>query len=277
MAKRLQDKIKNFRGTKQAARQATEDWMAGTTAGAVTRNNCNKRLPTFQLEPSVSGLKKTRVERNTREKKKPPSVASTSVQLTESILQVSPVARPSAGRAEATVDQLAEAAEVDDDCGYNDDDEIRQFDQLPASENEEDDDGILQIVTPRGKTSRELILDPTEVQLSVQQYETVIADYKERLVRAERQLRAISKTQLADKFMENEVRKYVKESLWKRCKFITCQETMDDCMDEVAGHFAIDGIKIDHWKNTYAHAVRDAINNRRNNTAQDLKREITGE
>jgi hypothetical protein len=55
---------------------------------------------------------------------------------------VSPVARPSAGRAEATVDQLAEAAEVDDDCGYDDDDEIRQFDELPASENEEDDDGI---------------------------------------------------------------------------------------------------------------------------------------
>ena len=34
-------------------------------------------------------------------------------------------------------------------------------------------------------------------------------------------------------------------------------------MDEVAGHFAIDGMKIDHWKNTYAHAVQDAINNRR--------------
>ena len=48
-------------------------------------------------------------------------------------------------------------------------------------------------------------------------------------------------------------------------------------MDEVAGHFAIDGMQIDHWKNTNAHAVRDAINNRRNNTAQDLKREVTGE
>ena len=72
MAKRLQDEIKNFRGTKQAARQATEDWMAGTTAGAVTRNNCNKLLPAFQLEPSVSGRKKTRVGRNTREKKHRP-------------------------------------------------------------------------------------------------------------------------------------------------------------------------------------------------------------
>jgi hypothetical protein len=42
------------------------------------------------------------------------------------------------------------------------------------------------------------------------------------------------KTNLAGKFLENEVRNYVKESLWKRWKFITCHETMDECMNEVA-------------------------------------------
>ncbi len=89
-------------------------------------------------------------------------------------------------------------------------------------------------------------------------------------------MRAISKTNLADKFMENEVRKYVKESLWKQCKFITCPETMGDCMAEVASQFAIPVEKREHWKTTYAHAVRDALNNRRNNTSQDLKKELAG-
>jgi hypothetical protein len=89
-------------------------------------------------------------------------------------------------------------------------------------------------------------------------------------------LRAISKTSLADRFMENEVRKYVKESLWKRCKFITCTETMSDCMNEVAAQFAIVGDKCEHWKSTYAHAVWDALNNQQNNTSQDLKKELSG-
>jgi hypothetical protein len=109
------------------------------------------------------------------------------------------------------------------------------------------------------------------------QYQSVIADYKERLLRAEGQVRAISKTSRADRFMDNEVRKYVKESMWKRCKFITCTETMSDCMNKVAGQFAIPpGNKREHWKNTYAHAVRDALNNCPNNTSQDLKRELSG-
>jgi hypothetical protein len=48
-------------------------------------------------------------------------------------------------------------------------------------------------------------------------------------------------------------------------------------MNEVAGQFAIPGNKREHWKNTYAHAVRNALNNRhRNNTSQDLKREFSG-
>jgi predicted transposase YbfD/YdcC len=47
-------------------------------------------------------------------------------------------------------------------------------------------------------------------------------------------------------------------------------------MNEVANHFAIAMEKREHWKSTYAHSVRDALNNRRNNTAQDLKKELAG-
>ena len=47
-------------------------------------------------------------------------------------------------------------------------------------------------------------------------------------------------------------------------------------MAEVASKFANTLDKRDHWKSTYAHAVRDALNNRRNNTSQDLKKELAG-
>jgi hypothetical protein len=82
---------------------------------------------------------------------------------------------------------------------------------------------------------------------------------------------------LADRFKENEVRKYVIESLWKRCKFITCTDTMSDSMNKVApGQFAIPGDKWKNWKSIYVHAVHDAINNHCNSTSQDLKRELSG-
>ena len=151
---------------------------------------------------------------------------------------------------------------------------------LMESEEEEEDVTDAQLVTPRSNkrpTPVESSQSPSlDAPTTIIQYQAIIRNYQAQLERAERQIRTISKTSLADKFLENEVRKYVKEGLWKRCKFITCRETMDECMNEVADQFAIDGNKREHWKSTYEHAVRDALNNRRNNTAQDLKKELIG-
>jgi hypothetical protein len=73
----------------------------------------------------------------------------------------------------------------------------------------------------------------------------------------------ISKTSLANKFLENKVRKHVKEGLWKRSKFIvTCRETMEECMNEVADQFAVEDKKREHSKSTYGLAVHYALNNR---------------
>jgi hypothetical protein len=66
---------------------------------------------------------------------------------------------------------------------------------------------------------------------TVKLYQAIIKNYQVQLLHAERQVKAISKTNIADKFLENKVRKYVKESLWKDCKFIRCRETMDECMN----------------------------------------------
>jgi len=68
----------------------------------------------------------------------------------------------------------------------------------------------------------------------------------------------------------------VKESLWKCCKFITCYDTMEECLNKVAAHFAIGDGKREQWKSTYEHDVHDALNHTRNNTAQDLKKELIG-
>jgi hypothetical protein len=144
-----------------------------------------------------------------------------------------------------------------------------------AMASDEQVDGVTEaqmVTTPSGFKQTPVVEEPTTVKL----YQAIIKNYQAQLLRAERQVRVISKTSHADKFLENKVRKYVKESLWKCCKFITCCETMDKYVNEVAEQFSIEGIKREHWKSTYEHAVRDALNNRRNNTAQDLKKELIG-
>jgi hypothetical protein len=153
-----------------------------------------------------------------------------------------------------------------DDCVVGIFDELHDSEVEDAYVQEVNDDKVL-MVTPTSK-QKKLSVSADEVVLTV--------EHKERLLRAERQIRVISKTTLADKFMENEVRKYVEESMWKCCKFITSNETMGDCMKEVSHQFAIAQDKCEHWKSSYAHAVPDALNNRQNNTCQDLKKELIG-
>ncbi len=221
MAKRIQKKIKQFRGEKRAIKQAADEWMAGSPDTETVAAKQPRMEPAFQLDVL-------------------PEINKTAAVQTD---------------------------DEEDDEGNAD---VGTYDLV-----ESEDEGAAmmeaQLVTPSAK--RPLAVD---VPTSVQQYKAIIKNYQAQLERAERQIRAISKTSLADKFLENEVRKYVKEGLWKRCKFITCRETMEECMNEVADQFTIDDKQREHWKSTYEHAVRDALNNRQNNTAQDLKKELIG-
>jgi hypothetical protein len=54
------------------------------------------------------------------------------------------------------------------------------------------------------------------------------------LVRAEQQVGAISKTRVADTFLEGQVRIWTKERLWKMCKFIMNDQTMHKVMLQYA-------------------------------------------
>jgi hypothetical protein len=89
--------------------------------------------------------------------------------------------------------------------------------------------------------------------------------------RAEQQVRNISKVKLADDFLIGQVRTWSKEVLWKQCKFITNHKTMSKVMRKAAKKFKVPEEETDHWMATYAHTVRDGLNQKRNAVAQDLR------
>lgn len=275
MAKRDMDKIKDFRGSKRAVQKETAEWLAGNIGSIPTRAG-RKRTPPFQVEaiaaltkkPKGKQSSKTQPKQSKRATEVVPAPATNLPPITQTEPHTPTASHVPTTMCAATV-RVSQDSTDDDESGPDDD----KGDVNLLDNSDVEDAEVQVIVTPRRPLAQ---LPHDEQEMTVQQYKLVIADYQDRLLRAERQIRAISKTHLADKFMENEVRKYVKESLWKRCKFITSAETMEHCMTEVATHFSIASEKREHWKSTYAHSVRDALNNRRNNTAQDLKKELAG-
>ena len=79
-----------------------------------------------------------------------------------------------------------------------------------------------------------------------------------------------------DKFQILQVRKMVKEDLFKKVKFITTSKIEESAMTYLARKFSVKTEEEADWKATYSHFVRDALNNKRNNTAQDLKKALEG-
>ena len=173
-------------------------------------------------------------------------------------------------------DDESEDDKVKGDAGKGNESESELDDDEEANKTQLEEIDETQLITPPSKRQKRATHICDEVPTTIQHYKAMLRTSQAQLKRAEQQIRAISKSSLVDKFMAGQVKQYVKQSLWKRCKFITCRETMEECMEEVADHFQITGGKREHWKSTYEHAVRDALNNRRNNTAQCLKKELTG-
>ena len=97
---------------------------------------------------------------------------------------------------------------------------------------------------------------------------------EEQLVRAEHQVCAISKTQITDTFIEGRVRTWTKERLWKKCKFITDDKTMEKVMNLASEHFKVPADKQQHWMSMFAHVIRDGLNKKRNACTQDLRKSI---
>jgi hypothetical protein len=89
-----------------------------------------------------------------------------------------------------------------------------------------------------------------------------------------RQIRNITKMGGVDKYELMQIRKMVKEDLFKQVKFITTAAMEAKCMKYLSNKLNVPAERQHEWSPTYAHCVRDALNNKRNNVSQDLKAEI---
>jgi hypothetical protein len=90
------------------------------------------------------------------------------------------------------------------------------------------------------------------------------------------QIRKITKIGGVDKYELMQIRKMVKEDLFKRVKFITTTAVEAKCMKYLSNKLNVPVERQHEWSAKYAHCVRDALNNKRNNVSQDLKAEIKG-
>jgi hypothetical protein len=91
-----------------------------------------------------------------------------------------------------------------------------------------------------------------------------------------RQIRNITKMGGVDKYELMQIWKMVKEDLFKRVKFITTTAMETKCMKYLSNKLNVPAERQHEWSATYAHCVRDVLNNKRNNVSQDLKAEIKG-
>jgi hypothetical protein len=116
-----------------------------------------------------------------------------------------------------------------------------------------------------------LVEDRTQSPAKLQ---AVLIKTEGHLVRAERQVRAISKTRVADTFLEGQVRAWTKEMLWKMCTFITNGKTTHKVMHKASKHFKVPASEQEHWMSSYALIVRDGLNQKRNACSQDMRKTI---
>jgi hypothetical protein len=125
-----------------------------------------------------------------------------------------------------------------------------------------------------GEDVEEQPLLQEDIAQSPAELRAVLIKTKERLVRAEHQVHAISKTRITDTFLEGQVRTWTKETLWKMWKFITNNQTMHQVMQKASEHFKVPALDQEHWMSLFAHIVRDGLNQKRNACSQDLRKTI---
>ena len=106
------------------------------------------------------------------------------------------------------------------------------------------------------------------------QLRAALIEAEDRLAKAQRQVRTISKTQITNTFVEGRVRTWTKETLWRKCKFITNDQTMQKVMQLASEHFQVTENEQQHWMATFSHVVRNGLNQKRNSCTQDLRKSI---
>jgi hypothetical protein len=68
-----------------------------------------------------------------------------------------------------------------------------------------------------------------------------------------------------DEMVVMKLRRFVKEQLWKKVKFITDDNVLDRALQKCIEHFRVDEREQTDWKLRMLREVQQSINNRRNN------------
>ena len=92
----------------------------------------------------------------------------------------------------------------------------------------------------------------------------------------QRQVKSVTQVGATNLFQETQVRKMVKEDLFKNVKFITTPALEKKCMDYLARKFAVNESEMKDWISTYKHVVRHTMNNKQNNVVQLFRDQING-
>ena len=90
------------------------------------------------------------------------------------------------------------------------------------------------------------------------------------------QVKSVTQVGATNLFQETQVRKMVKEDLFKNVKFITTPALEKKCMDYLAKKFAVNESETKDWISTYKHVVRHTMNNKQNNVVQLFRDQING-
>ena len=135
--------------------------------------------------------------------------------------------------------------------GDNDDDEEETEEETMSAEL------TARIVTPRGKHGEtDLFRENDELKKKLQM---VIRQQKvKQLIREE------------DELVIVRLRRYVKEQLWKKVKFITDEGVLDRALERCSDYFKVEHNNKMEWKLRMSREVQQSINNRRNNCITDL-------
>ena len=72
------------------------------------------------------------------------------------------------------------------------------------------------------------------------------------------------------------LRRYVKEQLWKKVKFITDDPVLERVLTKCTGQFGVEDKEMLDWKIQMSREVQQSINKRRHNCANDLDEAYMG-
>ena len=117
-------------------------------------------------------------------------------------------------------------------------------------------------------------LHSNDSQVDELQQQVTILEKRNKMLRL--QVSSVTSVGAADQFQVLQIRKMVKEDLFKKVKFINKPSLEMACMQYLSNKFSIKPEDERDWMATYAPYAKDALNNKRNNVSQDLKKAVKG-